>query len=345
MTLREKVGQLFIVRPEALATPNYDLSTHYKSVSAMSDVMRTNFGNYPVGGVALFADNILTPAQTLAFNKELLNACDIPLFIAVDEEGGRVARLANNSTFGLKKYASAAAVGAAGDASAALEMGNTIGAYLKKYGFNMDFAPDADVFTNPNNTVIGNRAFSSNAATAAKMAAAMAKGLRRNGIIPVYKHFPGHGDTSEDSHTGAAFANKTRDEMSSCEWLPFMEAGSLDGVMAGHISTPLVTGNNVPATMSKQMITDILRGELGFDGLVITDALAMGAITKVYSEKEAAVNAILAGCDILLLPDNLGESFDGLMSAVNDGTIPEARIDESVLRILKFKLEYGIIEV
>ncbi|MCH5196522.1 MAG: glycoside hydrolase family 3 protein [Oscillospiraceae bacterium] len=344
MTPSEKVGQLFIVRPEALATPNSNLSTSYKSVSSMSDTMRANFAKYPVGGVALFADNILTPAQTAAFNRELLNVCDIPLFIAVDEEGGRVARLANNSAFGLKKYESAAAVGASGDTSAALEMGNTIGNYLSQYGFNMDFAPDADVFTNPNNTVIGNRAFSSDAYTAAKMAAAMAKGLRNNNIIPVYKHFPGHGDTSEDSHTGAAYANKTHDEMLTCEWLPFMEAGSLDGVMAGHISAPQITGSNVPATMSGQMITQILRGELGFDGLVITDALAMGAVTKVYNAKSAAVNAILAGCDILLLPDNLGASFDGVLSAVNDGTITESRLDESVMRILIYKLKYGIIK-
>lgn len=345
MTLNEKIGQLFIVRPEALVSPHSDLSKSYKSVSAMSDAMRSNFAKYPVGGVALFADNILTPAQITLFNKELLNACGIPLFIAVDEEGGRVARLANNSAFGLKKYESAMAVGAAGDTAAALEMGNTIGAYLKKYGFNMDFAPDADVFTNPKNTVIGNRAFSSDALTAAKMAGSMAKGLRNNGIIPVYKHFPGHGDTSEDSHTGAAFANKTHDEMMGCEWLPFMEAGSLDAVMAGHISAPKITGNNIPATMSKQMITDILRGELGFDGLIITDALAMGAIKNEYGSKEAAVNAILAGCDILLMPDNLGESFDGLLGAVNSGAITEKRIDESVLRVLRYKLEYGIIEV
>ena len=345
MTLREKIGQLFIVRPEALAVPYADLSANYRSVSAVSEEMRKNFAKFPVGGVALFADNIITPAQTSAFTGELSGACEIPLFIAVDEEGGRVARLANNAAFGLPKYDSAAAVGRSGNPSAALEMGNTIGGYLKKYGFNMDFAPDADVFTNPKNTILGNRAFSSDAATAAIMASAMAQGLRNNGIIPVYKHFPGHGDTAEDSHTGAAYANKTHAEMELCEWLPFLKATPLDGIMAGHISAPNITGDNVPATMSKQMITDILRGELGFDGLIITDSLAMGAVKNRYGSGLASVNAILAGCDILLMPDSLGAAFDGILAAVNDGTISEQRLNESVLRILKYKLEYNIIEI
>ncbi len=340
MTVREKVGQLFIVRPEALSTPDKNLSANYKSVSAMSQTMKNNFKKYPVGGVALFSANIVSPSQTLAFNKELLNACEIPLFIAVDEEGGRVARLANNKSFGLKKYESAQAVGESGNSADALEMGNTIGGYLKKYGFNMDFAPDADVFTNPKNTVIGDRAFSTDAEIAAKMAKAMAQGLRNNGIIPVYKHFPGHGDTSEDSHTGNAYANKTQEEMENCEWLPFMGAGNLDGVMVGHISAPKITGDNTPATLSEKMVTEILRGKLGFDGLVITDALAMGAVN---GEEDYAVRAILAGCDILLMPDNLAEAFESVVNAVNNGVISEDRLDESVLRILRYKLEYGII--
>ncbi len=334
MSLREKVGQLFIVRPEALVSPAKDLSIGYTSVTALSETMKSNFKKYPVGGVALFAANIVSPNQITSFNTALMNMCDIPPFIAVDEEGGRVARLANNDSFGLKKYESAQAVGKSGNSANALEMGNTIGGYLKKYGFNMDFAPDADVFTNPDNTVIGDRAFSSDAEIAAKMAKAMAQGLRNNGIIPVYKHFPGHGDTSEDSHTGAAFANKAKEEMEKCEWLPFKGAGEFDGVMAGHISTPKVTGDNTPATLSEKMITEILRGELGFKGLIITDSLEMGAIK---GENDYAVRAILAGCDILLMPDNLSEAFESVVNAVNSGVISEERLNESVLRILKFK--------
>lgn len=336
MTLRQKVGQLFIVRPEALEKAAGNKAS---GVTKLSDDAAKALERYPVGGIAMFSANIVSPGQITAFNKALQNASYIPLFIAVDEEGGRVARLANNSAFGLPKYKSATAVGSSGNSADALSMGRTIGAYLKKYGFNMDFAPVADVNTNPANTVIGSRAFSSDAETAARMVKAMAEGLREEGIIPVFKHFPGHGDTFEDSHSSIAISRKTEEEMESCEWLTFKEAMSTDCIMIGHIAAPSITGDMTPASMSHTIVTEILRNKLGFDGLIITDSLEMGAITSDYSDAEAAVGAILAGCDIILMPSNFTKAFDAVLAAVENGTISEQRLDESVRRILTQKLD------
>ena len=346
MTLREKVGQLFIIRPDALdpsQTPGQINSSETVGVTALTDEMRAVLRAYPVGGIALFGKNITDPQTLRAFTAELSAAADIPMFIAVDEEGGLVARLANNASFGLPKYQSAAAVGATGDTASAEEMGRTIGAYLADYGFNVDFAPVADVFTNPDNTVIGSRAFSTDAATAAGMAGACAQGLASQGILPVYKHFPGHGDTAEDSHNGLAVTYKTHDELAACEWIPY-STNDLTGcaVMVGHIAAPNVTGDLTPASLSPQLIDGYLRGELGFAGLVVTDSMAMHAITDAYSSGDAAIAAINAGADIVLMPEVLSEAFDAVAAAVESGVISEARLDESVYRVLQYKQLYGV---
>lgn len=345
MTLRQKVGQLFIVRPDSLdgaGQPTTDNPFNISGVTALTDAMLDALKTYPVGGIVMFSQNIHSPKQLTAFNEALQAAASIPMFLAVDEEGGRVARLANHIAFNLPKYKSAGSVGASGDASKALSMGTTIGGYLKSYGFNMDFAPVADVNTNPKNPVIGTRAFSSDAAVAAQMAGAMAEGLRQQGIIPVFKHFPGHGDTAEDSHKGIAVSSKTEEEMWECEWLPFYEAGSLDCVMAGHIAVPAIDNDLTPATMSPRMITEILKGELGFEGLVITDSLEMEAVTDDYSPGEAALSALKAGCDLLLMPTDLAEAFDAVCEAVRKGDISEESLDDRVRRILQLKQAYGI---
>ena len=200
---------------------------------------------YPVGGVAIFGKNISDPETLRAFTEQLRDATTVPLFLGVDEEGGLVARLANNAAFGLPKYESAAAVGASGNPADAENMGRTIGGYLADYGFTVDFAPVADVYTNPANTVIGSRAFATDANTAAAMAGACARGLASQGVLPVYKHFPGHGDTAEDSHNGLAVTYKTHDELAACEWIPY-STNDLTGcaVMVGHIAAPNVTGDS-----------------------------------------------------------------------------------------------------
>lgn len=346
MTLREKVGQLFIIRADALdpgRTQEQVFNTTTEGVTAVSEAMVDSYQRYPVGGVIHFSGNILSPQQITRFNKNLNAMGRIPLFICVDEEGGTVARLANHGAFDLPRYRSAASIGASGKSADALEMGHTIGGYLAEYGFNLNFAPVADVNTNPGNPVIGARAFSSDAGIAATMTAAMAAGLRENGVIPTFKHFPGHGDTAEDSHADIAVSYKTYAEMASCEWLPFAEATALDCVMIGHIAVPEITGDLTPATMSHQIVTGILREELGFEGLIITDALNMGAITDSYGSGEAAVLALQAGCDILLMPQNLYEAFDAVVAAVEDGTLSEEWLDETVLRILEFKSAHGIL--
>lgn len=340
LTLEEKVGQLFIIRPDSLdlTLPQEQIDdAKADGVTELTDVMRDALQKYPVGGVCQFGKNIVDPEQITAFNAALQEASDVPLFISVDEEGGAVARLANKDTFDLPRYESAAAVGAEG-VDAACAMGQTIGGYLRTYGFNMDFAPDADVNTNPDNPIIGTRAFSSDAATAAEMAAAAADGLRTGGILPTLKHFPGHGDTAEDSHTALAVTYKTLDELQACELLPFAADTGLHAVMVGHIAAPNVTGDDTPATLSPQLVALIPDAE---NTLIVTDSLAMDAITAAYTPGEAAVQALQAGCDVLLMPNSLPEAYAAVLEAVQNGTISEERLDRSVNKILLYKQQFA----
>ena len=345
MTLREKVGQLFIARIDAL-DPNRSASriqdTVNDGVTALSNEIVTHYEDYPIGGVIHFAGNIKNPQQITELNRQLAEMASIPLFICVDEEGGMVARIGNNSAFSVPKFYSAGYTESTYDA--ALARGQAIGQYLHEYGFNVDFAPVADVNTNPKNTVIGKRAFSSDAGTAAAMAAAFRNGLAQNNIIATFKHFPGHGDTYEDSHFGIAVSYKTAEEMALCEWLPFAEATSADFIMTGHIASPNITGDMLPAAFSYRMITEILKGQLGFSGLVITDSMQMEAITEDYSSAEAAILALQAGCDIILMPNDLEEAFDAVVAAVEDGRLSQQWLDETVLRILEFKVSHNLFE-
>ena len=347
MTLKEKVGQLFIIRPDALDFSLGAGQIQDPSAAGMTELSSSAaeaLKNYPVGGFVFFRKNIQTPQQITDFIGSIQSIGKIPFFITLDEEGGSVARIANNDAFSVRKYTSAAAVGATGDTAKAEEMGSTIGAYLNRYGFNMDFAPVADVFLNPENTVIGSRAFSSDAETAAKMAAAMAKGLKQQNIIPTFKHFPGHGDTAEDSHKGIAVNRKSKAEMEKCEWLPYNSLTSSECVMVGHIAAPGITGDMTPASMSYKIVSGILRQQLNFNGVVITDSLEMGAVTGSYTPAEAAVNAIKAGCDIILCPDDFRTAFNAVIKAVEDGKVSEERINESVYRILLLKQTYGLLK-
>lgn len=343
MTLREKVGQLLIVRPDAL-DPEQVQHTSAEGVTALSASMVEILHQYPVGGVVIFGKNITDETQLVELIDDLQEASTVPLFLAVDEEGGSVARLGNHAAFDVPHYQSAAAVGASGDSADAREMGMEIGSYLQRYHFNMDFAPVADVNTNPDTPVIGNRAFSSEPDLAAEMARAMADGLQEAHIIPVFKHFPGHGDTAQDSHSTLAVSNKTWAELESCEWLPYQRLTQKDCVMVGHIALPNVTGTQTLASLSEEIVSGILRGALGFDGVILTDSLEMGAICKQYTPAEAAVLAIEAGCDLILGPEDLREAFAGVLDAVETGRIGEARLEESVLRILNLKEAYGCLD-
>lgn len=337
MTLDEKVNQLFMITPEAL--------TGVGTVVQAGDGTREALAEHPVGGLIYFAQNLQDPDQTrtmLKNTQEYASAqSGFPIFLSVDEEGGQVARVGNNPAFGVPETGNMSEVGAGGDTQEAYEIGSTIGAYLKDLGFNMDAAPDADVLTNPENEVVKYRSFGSDPELVSQMAAAELQGLNDQGIIGMYKHFPGHGGTTADSHEGYAYVDDTLEELKSGALVPFQDGADngLQVIMVSHIACPEVTGNNTPATLSRELVTDLLREDMGFDGLVITDALNMGAITEQYSSGEAAVAALNAGVDMLLMPADFQAAYDGVMAALENGELTEERIDESVRRILEIKLE------
>lgn len=341
MTLQEKVGQMFIIRPEALdPDAYYNSPTDLKSLSlqAVNDRMRETATKYPMGGIILFSNNIKDPAQLSDFVRDLKALPSHPL-LAIDEEGGIVARLANNKSFHLPKFANMAQLAASGKTKEVSEAASEIGAYLAQYGFDIDFAPVADVNTNPRNTVIGVRAFSSDPSMAATMVKAYVKALQKHGVMGCLKHFPGHGDTTADSHFGYAMSRKSWEEIMSCEMVPFAAGISAGAqmIMTAHISLPNVTGSNTPSTLSSLVLQEKLRGELGFEGVIITDAMEMGAIIRQYPVEEACVAAIKAGVDVLLCVREYPKVFDSVVAAVRRGEIPESRIDESVRRILKLR--------
>ena len=341
MTLREKVGQMFFVRMETLDTTihwNTYAELQENPILEVTQTMRKVNENYPVGGLILYAWNIENETQLSKLISQIRALNGSPL-LCIDEEGGRVARIANNPNFDVKKYESMAAIGATGDPKNAYECGNTIGTYLKRYGFDIDFAPVADVNTNPENIIIGPRAFSDKPEVAAPMVTNYLQGLKDAGITGCIKHFPGHGDTKADTHFGYASTQKTWSEMLDCEMVTF-KAGIQWGcqmIMTAHIGAPKVTGSDIPSTMSPIILQDKLRGELGYQNIIITDGMEMGAITQQYSSAEAAVGSIQAGVDIVLGPKNLVEAFDAVIDAVNKGIISEERINQSVRRILKLK--------
>ena len=349
LTLEEKVGQLFLVRPDALdpaRTPQQIEDPDAAGATALTDAMRATLARIPVGGVVLFGKNIADAGQLTAFTADLQAAGRVPLLLAVDEEGGAVARLANSGALDLPRYESAAAVGAEGP-EAVRTIYRIIGGYLRDFGFALDFAPVADVNTNPDNPVIGSRAFSADPQTAAACVRAAVEGLGEAGVLACLKHFPGHGDTAQDSHEEAAVTEKTLAALRSGEWAPFA-AGIAAGaplVMVGHITAP----NALPpaesdrlAGFSATVLNDWLRGELGFEGLVVTDSLAMGAVTRRYSPGEAALAALQAGADLLLMPADLEEAYTAVVQAVESGRWPESELDARVERILAAKRAAGL---
>lgn len=335
MSVIEKVYQIFVVTPEEL--------TGASVATQAGKVTQEALAMYPVGGVMYKAQNLINAEQTQTMIEGTKEYCKIKPFITVDEEGGAVARVAQK--LGTTKFSPMYYYRNAGT-DKAYEIGATLANDLKQFGFNQDYAPIADVWTNSKNSVIASRAFSNNPDKAAEMVSAEVRGMRDNGMISTIKHFPGHGDTAEDSHSGKAYSYKYLDELMSCEFIPFKAgiAAGTDFVMCGHIVTPNVDESGYPATMSRKLVTDILRGELGFNGVIITDALDMHAVSSYYTSAEAAINCINAGCDMLLCPDTMTEAASAVIDAVNDGTISENRINESVKRILNKKIEFGIIK-
>ncbi len=329
MTLEDKVAGLFMITPESL--------TGVGTAVAAGNATQAALLNYPVGGMIYFAKNITSETQLKNMIQTTNSYSKFPLFIGVDEEGGTVSRLAN-ANLGLDKTDSMEVIGDSGDPILAQNAGTYIGQYLAEYGFNVNFAPVADVTTVEGNP-IGDRSFGSDPFVVSEMVTAYISGLQSTGVSGAVKHFPGHGNTTQDSHNEAAVTEKNLEELKSLEFIPFVQAieQGVDMVMVGHISAPNVIGDYTPSSLSSMMINEVLRSQLGYDGIVTTDALNMKAITDLYDSNEVAVLALQAGVDLLLMPDNFQLAYNGVLEAIENGKITEERIEESLRRIYRVK--------
>lgn len=348
LTTEQKVGQLFFVRPEALdpnLTPEEAEDPAGPGVTQAAPALQNTLQQYPVGGFVLFGKNLESPDQLSQLMATLSRNAAVPLLFSVEEEGGTATQVAGHPGFSVPTLESLADIGATGDPAQAKAAGLTLGGYLKDLGFQLDLAPVADVHTGDGTALLGERAFLGSPEQAAMMISATVEGFHQAGMACTLKHFPGYGDAVQDPLSGYATTDKTWEEMRTCELYPFQAgiAAGADAVMVSHITTPNATSDGLPASLSYEMITEKLRGELRFQRLVVTDSLAMEAITDSYSAAEASLMTFQAGADVLLMPADLGEAYDALLAAVQDGTISQERLDESVLRILQLKENYGLI--
>ena len=330
MTLDEKIGQMITIGIDGYS---------------VDDTAKQLITDKKVGGVILFKDNISDSNQLLQLINDIkgINSTNkIPIFISVDQEGGRVNRLPSE----IKSLPSNEVVGNKNDNKLAYDIGKNIGYALGSFGFNMDFAPVLDVNSNPNNTVIGDRSFSNDKDKVASLGASEINGFKDSNIISVAKHFPGHGDTATDSHYALPIINKTLDELKSVEFVPFKKAieEKVPAIMVSHILMPQIDANN-PASMSKTIITDILRKDLKFHGLIVTDDMTMGAVTNDLDITTACINSINAGADLLLVChgyDNEINVINAIKDSINNEIISIDTINKSVYRILSLKENYKI---
>ncbi|PJN53108.1 MULTISPECIES: beta-N-acetylhexosaminidase [Paenibacillus] len=330
LTLEEKIGQMILAGVQGTTLDN-------QTKQMITD--------QKVGGIIFYANNVSTLEGTAKFVqsiKEVNQSNPVPIFMSVDQEGGKVSRMPET----VESIPSSRKVGETKDSALAETMGELLARQVQLAGFNMDFAPVLDVNSNPKNPVIGDRSFGSSAELVSRMGIAEMKGLRSEGIIPVVKHFPGHGDTSVDSHLDLPVVNKTEKQLAKLEWIPFQAAvkEQVEAVMVAHILFPKLDPDH-PASLSDVIIGEHLRGKFNYDGVVITDDLSMGAIAKNYKLDQAALATVKAGSDILLVAHSYESAktiFDTLISAVKSGKITESRIDESVYRILALKQQYKL---
>ncbi|GAA1553019.1 glycoside hydrolase family 3 protein [Kribbella lupini] len=344
MSLEEKIGQLFVLfayGPDA-STPD-PRNTALYGVATPAEVV----AKYKPGGWIYFnaRDNVQNPTQLATYSNQLQSAAvstglHVPLTIATDQEQGVVVRIGPPAT----QFGGNMAHGASRSTADARTAAGITGRELKAMGIRQDYAPDADVNVNALNPVIGVRSYSSDPKLVSDMTVAQVQGYQRDaGITATAKHFPGHGDTVDDSHTALPTINHTRTEWNTIDAPPFKAAikAGIDSIMTAHISVPSLDPSGDPATLSKPIMTGVLRNELGFKGLIITDALEMAAVRAKYGDAEVAVRALEAGADQLLLPPAPDVQFKAVVDAVKSGRISERRIDESLLRILLLKLKNG----
>ena len=328
MPLEDKVAGLFIVTPEELTGVN--------TATKAGDGTQEALNKWGIGGLIYFDKNITDREQITEMLASTVSKSKYPIFMAVDEEGGSVSRVAKS--IDVVQVGDMAAIGEAGDTAQAYEVGLTIGTYLKEIGFNLDFAPVADV-SGSGKSAMGDRVFGSDAQMVGDMVANVVEGIEGTGVSSCLKHFPGIGAAEEDTHDGRVETEKTLDEMRESDFIPFkagIEAGA-DFVMVSHITVAAVEDEAVPSSLSKTIMTDVLRNELEFQGIIITDALNMSAITEYYTTEEAAVMAIQGGADMLLMPEDFEKAYEAVLAAVQDGQISEERINESLRRIYRVK--------
>lgn len=345
MTLNEQVGQLFIIDLKTM-----DTSAGSITGKKLTRKQKNSLRLYPVGGVILYSSDIKNREQLTGLLSNLQEESELELFVCVDEEGGTVSRVSSNKKMKTTVFPSMYTVGQSEDVMRAYEVGSAFGKDLKKLGINVDFAPVADVamltdnmeFVSPE---IGERSYGSDAELVSGMVAKQVQGMTEEGICATLKHFPGQGAASSDTHISAANVSKTITELRDCDFLPF-RSGIKEGaqfVMMSHEGVNVITGDSTPACMSQLIVQDILREELGFSGIVITDAMNMVSITGQYSAKEAAVNCLNAGVDMILMPEDLEEAYNGILDAVADYTLSRERIREAAKRVIKCKIKQGIL--
>ena len=339
LTTEQKVAQLFFVTPESLVAGRYD-----GVVTAAGETTREALRERPVGGIVYFQQNLVNQEQTRAMLAQTtsyaLEACGVPPLLDVDEEGGTVSRIGGNPGFAIANRGNMCDVGATGDEGYAEDVAAQIASYLHDLGFTSDLAPVADVADNPDARTMALRSFGSDPQLVARMVAAQVRGFRSQGILCCAKHFPGIGAAEGDSHTGSIWTHKTADELAAAELVPFAAAigEGVPMVMVGHISCPEVTGDDLPASLSRAVMQDLLRDRLGFAGVIVTDSLGMGAVVDRYGYDRVGVEAFLAGADALLMPADFEAAYQGMLSAVSSGEVSAERLDASVFRIVRMKL-------
>ncbi len=330
MTTEEKVAGLFFVTPESI------MENVTQAVRAGAKTQEA-LDLYAVGGLIYFGSNIQSAEQITEMLAGTQDMSKYPLFLGVDEEGGDVSRVAS-ALSEVDNVGSARELGAAGDGGQVYLAYSEIAQYLSRYGFNVNFAPVGDIYDGEN-SMFADRSFGTDAETVATLVSQAVMGLQDNGISACVKHFPGHGSTDADSHNGRATNDMTEENLLATEVIPFRMAleSDPDFMMVSHISLPGITWDYTPASMSSDVVTRILRMQLGYEGIIITDAMDMGAITTYYTSAQAAIDAINAGCDMILKPENFKEAYQGVLDAVNNGEISIERIEESLMRIYRVK--------
>ena len=322
MTLEEKIGQMLIL---------------YETHSEVNEEVKTLFNEIKPGGIILNKENITTYTNTKRYIEEIKTLSKFPLIVSIDQEGGRVQRLQLLKDITPTNLPSMFEIGKTQDVSLSYEVGKILAEQVKTLGINVVYAPVCDIVTNKENTGIGTRSFGNSPTLVSSMCTNFAKGIEEEKVIATYKHFPGHGDTTTDSHTSLPIIKKNLEELENFELIPFKEAINENAkiIMVGHIAFPNITNDLTPASLSKTIITDILKKKLNYNGLVITDALNMKALTDNYTDDEIYTMAINAGVDLLLMPNNPHKAIQIIKETIN-----EERINESVTKILKFKFTY-----